>query len=356
MRIAIIGVGNGGQTAAGHLSLSGNEVRIYDINKNRLDNIAKNGGIELTNQLSGFAKNIVICSNIEETIKDCKLIIVITTAWGHHKVAADISDFVEDGQMILLIPGYWGAFEFHNIFEKNKVKKDVIIGEYEILPYAVRCIRDGKLDVRGIKKVVKVAALSSSRTEELYDTVKKIYPNSLKGENILEVDLNNINPMFHPSITLFNAGIMEEKKDHFFYPDGTSKRVAHFIQKIDNERLEIGEKLNLKLSSVQELLLRWYGVKEKKIYDGIHNNIPYQTGKAPKDLTNHRYIFEDFPYGLVPLANLARGLEITTPYIDSLINTASLFMDVDLRDIGLSLDKLGFSNKDFVSEITNFVK
>jgi len=56
-----------------------------------------------------------------------------------------------------------------------------------------------------------------------------------------------------------------------------------------------------------------------------------------------RYITEDVPYGLVPLAQLARGFGVDIPIIDATIRMASLINEADYYKQGMSLEELGIA-------------
>lgn len=53
-----------------------------------------------------------------------------------------------------------------------------------------------------------------------------------------------------------------------------------------------------------------------------------------------RYITEDVPYGLVPIAKLARKFNVATPIIDSVIELASVINHTDYMEKGVSLEEL----------------
>ena len=63
---------------------------------------------------------------------------------------------------------------------------------------------------------------------------------------------------------------------------------------------------------------------------------------APPNL-RHRYIAEDIPYGLVPLAYLGDLLKVPTPVSDAMIELASIANGVDYWKTGLTLEKLGLN-------------
>ena len=67
--------------------------------------------------------------------------------------------------------------------------------------------------------------------------------------------------------------------------------------------------------------------------------------RAPDSLRT-RYLTEDVPYGLVPLASIARQLGVGTPVIDLFIDLASMLLDEDLRAGGRTAASLGLAGMD----------
>jgi opine dehydrogenase len=73
-------------------------------------------------------------------------------------------------------------------------------------------------------------------------------------------------------------------------------------------------------------------------------SVPNRAVKSPPAL-QHRYIYEDVGYGLVPMAALGRLAGVATPAMDLLIDLANLAIGADLRHIGLTLAKMGLEGK-----------
>ena len=81
----------------------------------------------------------------------------------------------------------------------------------------------------------------------------------------------------------------------------------------------------------------------------VHRDI-----RAPKELRS-RYLTEDVPFGLVPIASIARELGIATPTIDLVIDLASLLVDEDLRAAGRTAASLGLAGRT-ADEMVEFVE
>jgi opine dehydrogenase len=244
--IAIIGAGNGGQAMAGHFSMLGHNVRIFNRTFDKIKHIYQKGEITLTDRLNGRYRIDVVTSDIEKVIEGAEIIMVTTTANAHREIANLIAPFVSDQQIIVLNPGRTlGALEFKLTIQKQTTKK-VIIAEAQSLIYACRSISPGVVRVIGIKEKVLISALPNKDTDYVINTLNSIYPCFIKAKNVLHTSLENIGAILHPSIILFNIAAIERKESFYFYQDLTPA-VAHFIQIIDNERISIGKAYNIDL-------------------------------------------------------------------------------------------------------------
>jgi len=97
-----------------------------------------------------------------------------------------------------------------------------------------------------------------------------------------------------------------------------------------------------------------YNTTGSDLYEAIHNQPGYIGIMAPRTL-NHRYIFEDVPMSLVPIASLAQQYGVSTRGIDSIIRLACIVHRTDYWRRGRTLQKLGIE-KLSVTELTQFVK
>jgi opine dehydrogenase len=96
-----------------------------------------------------------------------------------------------------------------------------------------------------------------------------------------------------------------------------------------------------------------YNVQGENIYEAIQNQSGYYEITAPKTL-KHRYIFEDVPMSLVPIASLAQRYGVSVRGIDSIIRLACFVHKTDYWRRGRTLDKLGIAHLS-VSELKRFV-
>ncbi len=345
-RFAIIGAGNGGQSIAGVLAHQGYDVNLFDIDKVKIKTLKELGGINFTGAFEGFGKLKTISDDIEESLSEVDIIIVVTTASAYKDVAKNCSPHAKDGQLFVLMPGYLGgSLEFSRILRENGVDCErLIISETESLIYACRAKDIGYPRIHGNKNKLAIAAFPSKNTNRIIQKLKDIYPQLVPAENALETGFNNVNPMVHTPITIFNFGRVDREEDWTFYPVGATPRICKYIEKLDEERFAVANILGVKAISTKEIIKKFYGVDAEDLYETIQKNQAYQVSKAPKTI-NYRYFYEDVPMGLVPISSLGDMLNVETPSTKALINAASVLAGTDYWRTGMTVERMGLKGK-----------
>lgn len=346
LRFAIIGAGNGGQSISGVLAQKGYEVNLFDIDALKIKAIKEIGGIHFTGKLEGFGKLKNVSDNIEETISDADVIIVITTAAAYREVAKNCAPYVKDGQLIVLMPGYLGgSLEFFRILKEEGADcENLIISETESMIYACRAKETGHPRIHGIKDKLSIAAFPAKYTDRAIKKLKDVYPQLIPAENVLETGFNNVNPMVHIAITIFNLSRVERKEDWTFYSVGATPLVCNYIEKIDAERMSVARVLGVKAISTKEIIKKFYGVYEQTLHETIQKNQVYQVSKGPTTV-NYRYFYEDVPMGLVPIASLGEMLNVEIPSTKALIHIANVISGIDYWSTGMTVERMGLKGK-----------
>jgi opine dehydrogenase len=114
------------------------------------------------------------------------------------------------------------------------------------------------------------------------------------------------------------------------------------MEAIDRERIRIGEALGIQLITAIDWLKIAYDAEGDDLHEAIRNQEGYRGISAPPTI-NHRYINEDVPMSLVPMASLGRQLEIRVRGMESIIRLASIIRKVDYWKIGRTVESLGLS-------------
>jgi opine dehydrogenase len=358
MHYTLIGAGHGGKAMAAHLALMGFPVTLYNRTFEHVEVIKMRGGIDLESAEGGphgFAKLALVTSDMAEALKEAEMIMVVVPSSAHSDVAKHVAPHLQDGQTIILHPGRTcGALEFDKVLRDNNCTAKVVIAEAETFIYASRSDGPAQARIFRIKEAVPLAALPALHTQQVLAKVNQAYPQFINGENVLHTGLNNMGAIFHPALTLLNAGWIEATHgDYQFYIDGVSPSVARVLEVLDRERVTVASALGLRARTAMEWLKMAYDTTGENLYDAIHNQPGYYGIKAPSTLS-HRYIFEDVPMSLVPIASLGQRFGVSVRGMDSIIRLACIVHRTDYWRRGRTVEKLGIGDLS-VSELTSFV-
>lgn len=345
MKIAVIGAGNGGQAIAGYLAEQGNEISIYDIVDEKIEELKKLGGIHLMGRIKGFGKISTITTDLAEAVKGAEIIMVTTIANAHKVVAQNLAPLVEEGQVIILNPGRTcGALVFKQTLIENGCTKRFYLGEAQTLVYACRLIENGTVNIIGVKDEVLLSGLPAKDTEYILNKINPMYPSFVTASNVLRTSLENIGAMFHPCVCLFNAATIERQDEFWFYRDMTD-RVAAFIEKFDAERLAVGRAYGIDLLGVNEWIKFAYKDTEgDTLCERMKNNPAYHDIKAPGTIFT-RQLTEDIPTGVLPIMELGKAAGVETPLLRSMVDIVEALLGQDLHTNGRTLRNLGLDGK-----------
>lgn len=354
----VIGAGHGGKAMAAHLALMGAEIIHYNRTSENIAGVKARGGIELESFEGGphgFGKFKKVTADIEEAVSDAEVIMVVVPSSAHKDIARFVAPYIKDNQIFILHPGRTcGAIEFNKVLKDAGVTADYTIAEAETFIYASRSQGPAQAKIFRIKEAVPLAALPAVRTEMVLKAINEVYPQFIDGKNVLNTGLNNMGAIFHPALSLLNAARIESTHGDFqFYIDGVTPSVARVLEVLDRERVTVASSLGIRARTAMEWLKLAYNVVGDNLYEGIHNQPGYIGIIAPRTL-KHRYVFEDVPMSLVPIASLAQRYGVSVRGIDSIIRLACIIHRTDYWRLGRTLDKLGIQNLS-VSELTRFV-
>lgn len=358
-RYTVIGAGNGGKAMAAHLALMGFENTLYNRTPAHVEAIRQRRGIELEAGETGphgFGQLARVTSDMRDALDHCDVAMVVIPSSAHAEVARVMAPHLRDGQIIILHPGRTcGAIEVAKVLRDERCRADVTIAEAETFIYASRSDGPAQARIFRIKEAVPLAALPANRTGDVLGVLRDAFPQYIDGGNVLRTGLNNMGAIFHAALTLLNAGRIESTRGDFqFYIDGVTPSVARVLEVLDRERVTVAAALGIRARTAQEWLLMAYNAAGDSLYEAIQNQPGYYGIKAPPTL-HHRYIFEDVPMSLVPIAALGQRYGVAVPGIDSIIRLACIIHRTDYWRRGRTLEKLGIANLS-VSELTRYVE
>ncbi len=359
--VAVLGGGNGAHAAAADLTLKGFRVFLFSRSPDRFKPIRDQGGIVL---IDPSGEKLVpihrVCDTSEEALREAELILVTVPAIAHEHYAHACAPHLKDGQVVVLNPGSTGgALAFKKILREKESNPDVPICETNTLTYI--CRLTGPATVRiTVRLKLQFATLPGKKTGECFGIFKGLFPDITERKNVLETSLTNFNAVMHPPGMIMNAGWIEHTRGDFsYYCEGGTPAIARVIEEVDRERMAICQKINYQTEQLLDFFYKAGATSERayrsgSFYQALQESEPNRFIRAPETLS-HRYLAEDIPFGIVPMAYLGEMLGIPTPTIDALIGLASLIHDTDYRQTGWTLEKMGIKGMT-LQELLDYVE
>jgi len=341
-KFCVLGAGHGGLAMAGHLAIKGFNVNLYNRGRNRIKAVIQRKGIKVEGEVKGIGKIELASTNIKECIKGVDVLMVVVPANAHRFIAEASAPYLKENQVVILNPGRTGgALEFYNVLRQNKLKRFPFIAEAQTFLYASRALGPAHARIFSVKNSVPLATLPAYWIPGVLKIINRAFPQFIPGDNIFKTSFENIGAVFHPALTILNAGWIESTYGDFeYYIKGASKSVAQVLEKLDKERLDVAAALGIKVMSAKAWLYTAYSAAGSNLHEAIQDNPGYLGIKAP-DRLHHRYVDEDVPMSLVPLASIGDMLKVETPTMKSIIRFASIMRGKDFWKRGRTVQNLG---------------
>jgi opine dehydrogenase len=343
--VAVLGGGNGAYAAAADLTLKGFRVNLFSRSPEKLDPIRQQGGITLADDEGERLLPIHgICNDLAQALDGTDIILVIVPALAHAAYASACAPYLKAGQMLVLNPGSTGGALAFNKILRDKRAADLPVCETNTLSYICRLIGPAKVRVT-VRTKTQFAALPGKQTKTCFEIFQKLFPGTMRC-NVLETSLTNFNAVVHPPGMILNAGWIEFTKGNFsYYCEGTTPTVAKIIDELDKERIALCKQIGYSSDRFLEYFYKAGSTsanafKSGSVYVALQESEPNRFIRAPQNLS-YRYLSEDVPYGIVPMAYLGKMLGVQTPTTNALIDLASVINETNYWETGWTPERLG---------------
>lgn len=339
----IIGGGNGGQSIAGHLSLMGYNVRLFDIFPETVDAINAQGGIHVSGAVEGFGKLAFATTDMAEALNGADAVMVVAPATAHRSIAESCAPHLAPGQVIIIHPGATcGSLEFKHVLTQAGCTHEIPIAETNSLIYACRSPKPGHAKIIGIKQHLALATLPNSENPKVLAMMQAAFPQIVGGKNILETSLGNANAIVHPAPSLLNTSMIESAHEWLYYGEGITPSIGAFVEDLDLERVRLAASFGIEMPTIREWYRIAYGVEADTLTEAVRKNPAYDGIKGQKDLRT-RYLLEDIPTGLVPMIALGKLQGIDMPRMDAVARLGSFLLKEDFFSTGRTLENMGLA-------------
>jgi opine dehydrogenase len=348
VRVAVLGAGHGAHAHAGHLALAGHEVRLCHL-PSRAASLAAarvTGGVDVATDAdpsrvpSGRATLHRVTTDFGEALHGADAVLLVVAAEGQEAFIRAIGPHLSRGQVLLLCPGKFGALPARRMLDGWAGAREAIVAESESLLYIARLEGPAAVRIKGIKTRLAVAAVPAPRTAQALDVLCRLHPEFAPATDVLETSLADPGNVMHPVHTLMNTGRIEESGPYRYDHYGVTASIGRTIDALDRERVAVGAALGLSIPTVPQRLAAAYGADASGAAAAIRSTVGYRGFMAPGDLA-HRFVTENVPYGLVPIAALGRQVGVATPAIDAIVELAHAATGRDFRAQGRGIDGLG---------------
>jgi opine dehydrogenase len=345
--IAVFGAGNGGHCMAADLALAGHEVILCELPEFRegLRAVSEGGVIRLTGVgRSGDARIAAVTFDPAEAVARAELLNLVVPAFGQRRFFDELIPHLRDDQTVVVWAGDFGSLELRELLRARRPGAAPAIVETNTLPYGTRLAGPGHVHLALLAPRVIAAALPADAPGPALPLLRELWPCIAPGRDVLSVALSNPNPIVHPPGALLNVGRIQHSGGHFnMYREGITEAVARVIRAVYEEVRAVATALGTEVLEYEEGDFR-----TKVSIMGVAFQAPFDTigviGEIAGPHSIHdRYITEDLPYGLVPVAELGDRLEVETPLIDAIVTLGSSVCGRDFRSEGRTLDRLGLA-------------
>lgn len=379
--IAVLGAGAVGKAQAGDCALSGQQVRLCDMEPYAAKTLfgvekgLKFYGQQLNLygfQREGIAKMEKVTTSVAEAVKGAGIIIITTPSVGHKPFFEALIPHLEDGQFVHIFPDNYGSLLLRKMMREAGCDKKVVVGGWSSSPYGSRVDIKGGVILPSIRVYYRAitlrgAAMPMTDQDAFLESAK--YMGSMSavvtgdgaegGETAMDIGFSNVNPVLHCPGTILGVSTMENygtifgqnKYDFSIYTHAYCPSISEVQYAFYQEEVALAEAMGV---GIQKFDKKQFFSRENILgpeYMGPNYEIPFdqldeiQIGTGPFSMEN-RYITEDIPVGCHMYHELGKRYGVKTPVIDSMINLASAILQRDFYKTGYTLEYVGMGGMD----------
>lgn len=344
MRVAIMGAGAAAFAAAAYLAEQGHAPVLWSPSGKSTEALAAGNPLTSEGKIEGEFRPDVARS-CKGALEGADAVLVALPANGHKLVMDAMAPLLSPGQSVIISShASLGAFYLSRLLTEREMEIPIVALSTTIL----RSRRTGPSAVRiaTIRSKVDIATLPRRLADEGLDLCRRLFGDRFRAvDGLLAVSLSNVNPQSHMALALANFTRME-KGEAWGQSEHLTTAVGQLLEAIDAERLALAAAFGLKVRTMREHYSLTYGVADAPLGETsqmLARTQPVTFGPATIDT---RYILEDVPFGLQPLAQLGRLAKVPMPLHEAGLAIFSALYGRDLaqdNDILPELMKRGLS-------------
>jgi opine dehydrogenase len=284
----------------------------------------------------------MVTTDIRAAVLDAELVMVVVPAYGHEAFMRELVVCASPDQVIVFRSGYFAAPVFARLLAQAGRAGQLLFGRTASLIYQARLRWPGRVLIKAAKRRMLFAALPARRTNEALSRIHQVFPQFVAAKNVFETSTSELGITVHPVTTLLNLSRIEHNGPYRSHYYEMTPGIGRVMDAIDAERQAVQRALGLPGASLPEMLKTYFGAVGANCYEAIRACPNYSTQTTPDSL-QHRYLTEDVPFGLVPIAELGSLVGVDTIALRTLIQLAGLATGEDFYQLGRTAAKMGFT-------------
>lgn len=329
----VVGAGNVGLASAAYMSCFGYQVYVYT---RRQTSVTETRTVHSTGLVAPGMHPIVACSSDLQFIAEHnggtlpRKIVIGCRGNDVEDIASKLAPFIyKDMSMLLICSSRFAALVFLKTLSRSGISDDNLpaIADFETSPFVSRGNANDTVNISAFKNEVFIAAQTPEMTDYVLKGFKSAFRNLCPAESSLELNLHKCDDIVHIPLLLTGWINVESSNNHNIYRTATETTTSLII-KLDQERLAVGKALGFRLVDMCTGYQESYGTPGPSLLEHF-NQISAYSNAVVQDLY-HRFLFEDVPFGAVPLQSLAQFVDVKTPLLDACITFSYQLLNLPL--------------------------
>ncbi len=347
MKIAVLGAGNSGCALAADYAWRGHEVTLiktsHSLHDDNFSHLKENGKVMVMDEF-GTEKVCKITRLTREVGEVCgqDVVLLCTQTGFHEEVLKRAVPYLEEGQLLLINPGYLSTAYALGL----GLKEGVIVAEAESNFIDGRISSPGhfKVGFRNVRNPLGI--YPAEKTDEASAILNQMGTPFVYLQSVAEAALHNPNMIVHTVGAVMSIPRIEATGgDYCMYHEVFTPSVWTLLEALDAEKMDILEALGFERLAYADACKFRNSLDEQR--EGREVFFEYasmpERAKGPQSVGS-RYITEDVPQGLVLMEALGQALDIPVPVCTALIELACASLKRDFRREGRTLKRLGEEN------------
>ena len=354
-KVAVLGAGSGGFMCCADLGNMGYEVALFSRDPARVKGVKAKGEIEvldIDSKPTGHKGRVsLVTSDIREAVKGAQVILNPIPYFACEEYARLVAPHLEDGQVVIHLGKGGACLTWAKVLRELAIRRRVLLADTNTLPYGASRMGEHQVRLENRTQNLILGTFPGKDIDAVAGVLETLFPAShgyeiRRGQNAIDSILVDYNAITHTPPMICNAARIElgEKPFFLFGKKENTPAVVRLIERIDRERMAIGQALGLKQWTLEEeiMMVKWNPRGETHVlplYDAIHTPFLEVCGGPYKLDTRH--LKEDIPYGLVTYSSLGKMLGVPTPVSDAIITIAEVLLQTDFRAMGRTVEAMG---------------